>query len=239
MKFQILTILLFCLLITGQLFAQTDRVERRRIEITDHERQLRSGHSGSFGRIAVTMDFTKTISGEIPMSVQVPLTDWFLVEAGLGLTWRNYFLDWVGSGGLLVPEFGNSLSTDEPYDINPSYRLAMKFFPMDGIFDDEYYLGIQYSYRKYNISYDLGGESLESGHSYGDLSLLYGQQITTMLDRIFIDAYLGGGLRYIENYEIVERYDSGTGELIGYDQAQTPEVSPGFVMGIKIGFVAN
>lgn len=219
----------------GFTYGQEKKVIRKRIEIGQNANEnQRSSNSGDYyGKYAVTIEPTKLISGEFPVTLQYALTDWLVLEGGAGLTWRNYFMD-------LLEEFSfdQPVDVESTTDVNPSFLIGAKFFPELDVFNDEYYLGIQYAYRKYSSSFDFEDAQYVGGKTYQDISLLYGAHYSTGVDWIYFDSYVGVGIRLVDEYGLSEQFNPNT---LGYAYQPYEESRStlGFVMGIKAGFILN
>lgn len=214
-------------------YCQEKKIIRRRIEIgqdpTDDKRSLDAGM-----RYAITIEPTKIISGEVPVTLQFAPTDWLVLEGGLGLTWENYFMD-------LFEEFAaeTPYSIEGDVNINPSYVIGAKFFPEMDVFYDEYYLGIQLTHRKYSENFTYEGETYEAGKTFKDISLLYGAHYSTGIDWIFIDSYSGIGIRLVDEFGLTEEGFNTVTQDYNYVPYQENRSTIGFVMGIKVGVLLD
>lgn len=234
MKKNYIIILLVALFALPDLvFAQERKITRRRIEIgQEPDKNERSNNDAL--RYALTLEPTKIISGEVPLTLQLAPTDWVVFEAGMGLTWNNYFMQ-------LLEEFNPSVpfeTENEKVNINPSYVVGVKFFPEMDVFYDEYYLGLQFTHREYSQSYDYEGTEYESGKRYRDISLLYGAHTSTGVDWIYFDSYTGIGIRLVDEFGMREDYSVVSQEYT-YMPYEENRNTIGFVMGIKVGFLLD
>ncbi|MDZ7848735.1 MAG: hypothetical protein U5L96_19505 [Owenweeksia sp.] len=106
------------------------------------------------------------------------------------------------------------------------------------MYDDTYYLGLRYQYRKYSedltFSSGDGPYTLNPYTIYKDLAFIYGYQYATEIDNLFED-YLGPSLRFIEENEASYDFNSAGGQNI-YATEYRERNSIGFLMGVKIGY---
>lgn len=171
--------------------------------------------------------------GEIPLYFEYGFTEWFVVEAGLGITLTNYLDDLINFAieDIEIPE----------NDIKPnlSYTIAAKFFINEDAFDDGYYVGLQHNYRKYSREFTeirgTNGEVLQENKTFRDIGITYGYHATGIGNGFFVDWYLGLSLRFIDWDRLQQDFDFDNDETI-YSIANEQNPTIGGLFGIKLGY---
>lgn len=183
---------------------------------------------------ALKVNPSALIAGDVPVSYERKMSDYFSLEAGAGLTTFNYTEDVLR--GFRIRENGETISL-------PSYSMNFnaKFFPDGNAFKDGYYIAFNLGYRDYNQKfYTTSSAAMDTtfneGFNWSDLGFTMGYQ-SRPSERMIFDWYIGAGIRKkrhtVTEYE--QTFDPATGLFVGeYVEKITANTAPALLGGVKI-----
>lgn len=187
------------------------------------------------------------ISGSFPLLYERKIADFLTIEAGAGLTHRNYMR------GVFRNKDGVNL--DESYDntdiAEGSYKfdnrkavMGYMFRVMPKIyFESEApegsYLGLQYNYGRYNFEIPrldanekYTGQNQSEYENISDLMVYFGRQVVN--DRITVDFSTGLGIRNVKGVKYTASHDSNGNLVDGLTPYKQTVFNYG--MGLTIGY---
>ena len=263
MKYPVSVCILVMIILPTFTMAQSDSAKKETTVIFFGSEAAASKSDSKYDANAVKLGIFEMIQGLYGFSYERELSDLFSIQAGLGLTGRNWTYGVLGSDGLGPGSAEQSSPTftyekdyiDEDYDFKsrkaaPGFYIALqpKFYYADEDGMDGTYLGLNFQYRRYN--YDAFGTltndyaEFKSGNDIREfekqtiLALSWGYQ--NMNEKTVIDYHIAAGIRNING----ERRDLGYvyNPSIGSDEltvsSATRSTSGGyffFEMGLKVG----
>ncbi|HAD95952.1 MAG TPA: hypothetical protein DCG19_01035, partial [Cryomorphaceae bacterium] len=164
-----------CLLFFGTTYAQ---VVKQTVQLNENSIDAVAFGQGTSRYIlaAVKINPLLIAIGDFPVSFEYAPWDNFSVEAGIGITFRNYLRDESG-----IP--------DAEVDYNPGFSLLIniKSFRYEDALDNGDYFSLQYSRRLYNREIFIPGypSVFKEKRIENDFSLIYGWQLFFIKDRLF------------------------------------------------------
>jgi hypothetical protein len=203
------------------------------------------------------------ISGYIPLYFEREITPFFSLQAGIGITTKNYLKQWANN-----LDFSKNITTQNTWNTpgnegNENYyngndythrsssigyyfsiqpRIYFENEGMDGAF-----FGISYDRFRYNTFSDkivngsmgqdgnpvFSNERYKEYENISDISAIFGTQ--TLYEHIALEYSLGIALRNVSSRQYAYTYDNSTGKYIdGYsDQKKT---TPAITISIKVGY---
>ncbi|MEY2962967.1 MAG: hypothetical protein RL754_228 [Bacteroidota bacterium] len=184
---------------------------------------------------AIKLNPTALVAGDIPLSYEHKVTDFFTLEAGLGVTTFNITEDLIR--GYSIRPDGETLNK-----LSYSYGINAKFFPEGDAFKDGYYVSINYNHRDY--AQDFYTQSLVSGldtvvneaFSWNDIGFTLGFQ-NRPSERMIFDWYIGAAIRNKtrQTSEYITTFDPISGMFIGeYVINESRNAAPALLGGVKI-----
>jgi hypothetical protein len=184
-------------------------------------------------RNAIKADPVQIVFGEYLLYYERWLPQNFSIEAGAGITRRNYGAGW----------FDYSLDNlGENVDIQTGYTLSLalrKYFMETGELYGPY-LALGFEHKKYLSDFsatdslgELAGSPFRDERNYLSVSLTGGYQALPISSNIFADFYLGVALRY-KDFQIVKSQNASNNSDYFIDGLQ--EYAFGIEAGIKVGF---
>lgn len=145
-------------------------------------------------KVGVTVDPIRLLSGELPFSLQYGPFRWLVLEAGTGITYRNYFSNREAS----YKDIDHPESID--YKIHPMFMAGVKVFWNKYAFIDDFYAGLEYRRRVYGGSSSLESDGqvypIERDYQLVDLGLVGGFQ-ESFGKKMYVDLSFGLMLRTI------------------------------------------
>ncbi len=203
------------------------------------------------------------ISGYIPVYFEREINSFFSIQAGLGVTTRNYLKEWV-----------NNLDLDDNEDVkntwnapgnegNTSYYSATDYsnrksslgyyfsiqpriyFGNEGM--EGSFLGVSYDRSRYNATSNkiinglvtadgqpvFSSETFKENETISDISANFGTQ--SLYDRIAVEYTVGLALRTITGRRYAYTNDNLTGQYVdGY--SDTKKTTPALTFSIKVGY---
>lgn len=187
---------------------------------------------------AIKLSPTGLIAGDIPISYEHKVSDYFTLEAGLGLTTFNITEDLIR--GYSVRPDGETVSK-----VSYSALLNAKFFPEGNAFQDGYYIGFNLNHRDY--AQDFTTQDASSGmdttvnesFQWSDLGFTMGYQ-SRPSERMILDWYIGAGIRQKRRSttEYEQEFDPVSGVFVGqYVLNESRNASPALLGGVKISIL--
>ncbi len=203
------------------------------------------------------------ISGYIPLYFEREINSFFSLQAGAGVTTRNYLKEWVNNLDLDDKEEVKNTWNAPGNDGNSSYYPATDYtnrksslgyyfsiqpriyFGNEGM--EGSFLGISYDRSRYNYSSKkiVNGSSSSNGdpvftsetfkeyETVSDISANFGTQ--SLYDRIAVEYTVGVALRTITGRRYAYTNDNLTGQYVdGY--SDTKKTTPALTFSIKVGY---
>ena len=264
MKYPVSACILLMTVLPFFVMAQSDSTKKETTVIFFGSEAAASKADSKYDANAVKLGIFEMIQGLYGFSYERELSDLFSIQAGLGLTGRNWTYgvlgsDWFGSAAAeqSSPTFTNGNDErDEDYDYKsrkavPGFYIALqpKFYYADEDGMDGTYLGLNFQYRRYN--YDAYGTltndyaEFKSGNDIREfekqtiLALSWGYQ--NMNEKTVIDYHIAAGIRSIsgERRDVGYELDPFTGSPGDKQIGPIPRSTSGsylfFEMGLKVG----
>jgi hypothetical protein len=258
-KFSLMFLLaLLCTVISTSVYAQSKRQVKDStvtIVFSESARTTSTTHKKSDEDNIIKIAPLGFISGTFPLLYERRITDFFSVEAGAGLTNKNYIRSAIrGSGedGVTIKDYpwGATYYDDiaeasfQYENRKPKmgfmYRLEPRIY-FESEAPDGSYLGFQYQMAKYkfdipalqgsNGNYTYSGAPQHEYENVTDFMIHFGNQWVN--DRITVESSTGIGLRKIQGVKYVAA-DTGSGGikdgLAPYSQS-TINLGVGFTVG--------
>ena len=173
--------------------------------------------------------------GEIPIYFERAITPWLSIEAGVGVTLRDYLglsitgndADEFGAGTEIVPQ--------------ASFHVAFRYYLTDDLEPQGAYLQGGFSHLRYTKDIRTKGPTgeftdvvLRDDRTYNDFRLLFGYQMLGSNSNWMFDVYTGAGFRDRYNIIVNERLDFTT-EQYTYTVDESKDQVPVFFLGVKVG----
>lgn len=181
--------------------------------------------------LAISIDPVQLIAGEFPISAQYAPWDWLEVEAGLGLTGKPR---WILFSEKLMNE--SHEYEDRKLRYKPSFHAMLKFLPGGYAFDDGLYVGTMYRFKNYSADIGIdansstGLEYFPEQRLYQDVGLVFGYQLFTEINNLYLDFYGGPALRLVNKKTLAP-------EFPGYSLKHEKYTTGTLLLGMKIGYV--
>lgn len=202
------------------------------------------------------------ISGYIPVYYERSITDFFSIQAGLGVTTRNYLREWannfeIGEAKVGTNTWNGQPSFDENYNSLSSfanrkatlgYFFSIQpriYFESEGV--EGSFLAISYDRANYKSS----AKKIETGNSgngsgepiftnsqfaesetISDISANFGTQ--AVYDRITLEYTLGIALRKVSGKKYAYTFDNNGNYIDGFTSLN--RTTPAFTFGLRIGY---
>ncbi|MFZ1527527.1 MAG: hypothetical protein WAT19_02175 [Ferruginibacter sp.] len=202
------------------------------------------------------------ISGYIPVYYERSITDFFSVQAGLGLTTRNYLREWANNfeigetktgtntwnGQASYDENYNSLNSFNNRKASMGYFFSIQpriYFESDGL--EGSFLAISYdraNYKSLARKIETGNTGNASGEPVftsaefaekeiiSDISANFGNQ--TVYDRITLEYTVGIALRKVTGTKYAYTFDNSGNYIDGFTTLN--RTTPAFTFALRIGY---
>jgi hypothetical protein len=259
-------VLVFFLITSAATYAQNDRERKQRdssiIIFSETPRDGKSAkkhHAGDNNVIKIApLGFLK---GSIPIYYERRIADFFTIQAGVGVTTRNYIrgvmhnaldgdgeskdkLEYTWSGGYTGDNYG---ADDDLFDYTyrttkTGYMFSLQpriYFDSDA--PDGGFLAVSYDSYKYNFesqklkgdgSSDRGKNTVQEYEKLNDIMVLFGYQ--ALHDRITLEYTTGIGVRNIKGEKYATTTDNNGNYIDG--MASYKRNTLNFELSIKVGF---
>ena len=183
-------------------------------------------------RNAIKVDPIQILVGEYELIYERILSNHWSVEAGLGITRRNYLGD---PRDYSLDDLGQNVSIETGYSFTLSFRNYFRESPeLIGP-----YLEVGGNIRQYDLTYAvidtsgaLTGDEFPDSRKFTSGYLNFGFQALPMNSNIFADFYVGVAIRYAD-LRIIRAEDIHDPATYFYENTQ--EWRWGFNIGVKIG----
>ena len=184
---------------------------------------------------AIKINPTALVAGDIPLSYEHKVTDYFTLEGSLGVTTFNFTEDLIR--GYSIRPDGETLNK-----LSYSYGINAKFFPEADAFQDGYYIAFSFNHRDYNQDFYTQSASsgvdtvVNEGFNWNDIGFTLGYQ-NRPSERMIFDWYIGAAIRnktrFTSEYESV--FDPVSGLFSGaYVINESKNSTPALLGGVKI-----
>jgi hypothetical protein len=225
----------------AQRVLKVDSTNTTKMNVFDSHQYFDENPAGSFKNV-IKINPLLIMFGEIPIYYERKITKKLSAEIALGVTLRNYFLDF----NLEDDYSGDVYKENQKTNTSFSYRAALRLYPSSS---EEavigYYFSPEFLYRKYVISYpylDMNQNPTDiyyDGYTVqSDFKLVFGYQ-DYIDNNIIFDYYIGVGMRQQarKHLSTEEFYDSNSGSYQYYSEIKSASKSvPTISMGLKVGF---
>jgi hypothetical protein len=175
------------------------------------------------------------VHGEVPFYLERKLSRNFSIEGALGTTFEDYFRILFVEGGRI----GQTETNTEKLS-GVAAKLALRYYPKHTALSDVY-ISPEIDFTNYRKlvtgDYSIGSGGYTAGRlmdqqKYVDYLLILGTQSPREKDEeIFLDWFLGAGLRTGQEYNVV-RYENNI-SMIAVQQKTI--VAPMITLGMKLG----
>lgn len=192
------------------------------------------------------------VRGELPVYYERVINKNFSLEAGIGITFKDYL------GGLYeemsLDDFGLMGSdVSEKMKVNLSYRLGVRFFP-SGYALDGVYFSLEFAKRNFDMNLSIKNStpefdpitftSIQNNTIYtfneqryhNELKFIYGENEFFSWDNSFLDFYIGAGIDFYSEKKVKATNETFTNKQI-YTLESSNNIVPKFYLGVKYGFV--
>lgn len=225
--------LLLCFL-GSNLQAQETEIRRRTIQINDGA--IDNEPEYEYDRFLIKVNPILLMIGDFPVSLEYAFTDWLTMEAGVGVTTRDYLRESLFDG------IFNTDDLEYTVPLGFSYMHNIKIVPSGDVYDDAGYFLLQFNYRRYNMSLSVDPSLTLDGVNQFDLNRItrewgvgYGYYLATDIDGLIIDYYLGFTIKSGSIRQLDYEYDNN-GSQYYYTSESPTENTIGGLFGIKIGY---
>ena len=185
---------------------------------------------------SIKLSPTALIAGDLPVSYERKISDYFTLEGGLGLTNFNPIEDLIR--GYSARPDGETVSK-----ISYSALLNAKIFPEGNAFQDGYYISFNLNHRNYAQDFALAMPGVDStfneNFQWSDLGFTMGYQ-SRPSERMILDWFIGAGIRQKTRKinEYVNTFDPISGIYTGeYVLNESRNTTPAILGGVKISIL--
>jgi hypothetical protein len=184
---------------------------------------------------AVKLSPVALFAGDIPLSYERKMNDYFTLEAGLGLTTFNLTED-------LIRGYSNRGDGETVSKLSYSGLFNAKFFPEGNAFQDGYYIAFNLNQRNY--AQDFNTTSNNTGMDttvnemfrWSDIGFTLGYQ-SRPSERMILDWFIGAAIRQKsrKTTDYVQEFDPASGVFISsYVLNESRNTTPALLAGVKI-----
>jgi hypothetical protein len=175
--------------------------------------------------------------GEIPIYYERAITHRLSLEAGIGVTLRNYLAlsftgddaDDFGAGTEIIPRL--------------SFNAGFRYYFADDIEPQGAYGQISFAHLNYTKDIRTKGPTgefsdvtLRDDRTYNDVRLLFGYQMLSINSNWLFDVYCGPAFRDRFNVKVEEHLDlSGEQPKWAYNVKESKDQTVAFFLGVKVG----
>lgn len=176
--------------------------------------------------------------GEIPLYYERAITHRLSLEAGVGVTLRNYLAlsftgddaDDFGAGTEIIPRL--------------SFNAGFRYYFVDDLEPQGAYAQISFAHLNYTKDIRMKGptgeltdQTLRDDRTYNDVRLLFGYQMLGSSSNWLFDVYGGPAFRDRFNVKVEERLDlTGDRPQWAYNVTETKDQTVAFFLGVKVGY---
>ena len=186
---------------------------------------------------SIKLNPTALIAGDVPISYERKVSDYFTVEGGVGLTTFNLTEDLIR--GYSARPDGETVSK-----VSYSALLNAKIFPEGNAFQDGYYIAFNLNHRNYAQNFELAmpgaiDSTFNETFQWSDLGFTLGYQ-SRPSERMILDWFIGAGIRQKTRKinEYVDTFDPISGYYIGqYVLNESRNTTPAILGGVKISIL--
>lgn len=175
--------------------------------------------------------------GEIPVYYERAITHRLSLEAGVGVTLRNYLAlsftgddaDDFGAGTEIIPRL--------------SFNAGFRYYFADDIEPQGAYGQISFAHLNYTKDIRTKGPTgefsdvtLRDDRTYNDVRLLFGYQMLSINSNWLFDVYCGPAFRDRFNVKVEEHLDlTGDRPKWAYNVTESKDQTVAFFLGVKVG----
>ncbi len=173
--------------------------------------------------------------GEIPIYFERAINPRVSIEAGIGVTLRNYLAlsftgddaDDFGAGTEIIPR--------------PSFNVGLRYYLVDDLEPNGSYLQVTFAHLNYTKDIRTKGPTgeftdvvLRDDRTYNDVRFLLGYQMLSSNSNWMFDIYGGPAFRDRFNVKVQERLDFTT-DRFTYTIEESKDQTVAFFLGVKVG----
>lgn len=173
--------------------------------------------------------------GEIPIYFERAINPRVSIEAGIGVTLRNYLAlsftgddaDDFGAGTEIIPR--------------PSFNVGLRYYLVDDLEPNGSYLQVTFAHLNYTKDIRTKGPTgeftdvvLRDDRTYNDVRFLLGYQMLSSNSNWMFDIYGGPAYRDRFNVKVQERVDFTTDQFT-YAIEESKDQTIAFFLGVKVG----
>jgi hypothetical protein len=200
------------------------------------------------------------LSGSIPVYFEREINHFFSIQAGAGITTRNYLREWVNNLEFNKPEYSkttwngttsygenmNSMNdfANRKSSIGYSFSIQPRiYFESEGM--NGSFIALSYDRLRYNFSSqkietgpsvsgepEFTSEYFKEHENISDIAVSFGSQ--TLYDRISVEYAIGMALRKVDGIRYAYTLDDFGGYIDGVSEVK--KTSPAFIFSFKLGY---
>ncbi len=181
--------------------------------------------------------------GDVPVYIEKQITNNISIEAAPGVTFINLMYDIIQPSS----NTNNNILLALPYNsdakdgIGYSFKVDARYYPGEDDMMEGIYVSPEIGYRHYVVDYPNSGAT--GGYDDGytnvtDFKFIFGYQSDQWVEGVYVDYYLGIGVRLISGLQFGDITTQQTyyGSVSSWAQEPFSYWRPGFYAGIKLGF---
>ena len=220
--------ILFFLTIDQFAFCQQEGVVQ--MQIVDEDTRKKNSGGDSYG-LSLKFNPLLFLRGDVPIYIEYGLTSRVGVEVGAGITFTDY----------LAVDFISNTFSNQSWKSNIGYsaRIDFKIYASYFTYQAEgAFFAIGYRHQRYSREL-LDNFSIDNTYftDNNDFKLAFGY-VEYFADNIYIEPYIGVGVRYKQFDEVSYVYDSISGFNV-YEKSKLSKQLPFFYIGFKLGVSLN
>lgn len=248
MKLNIITFLLILFLCENFILAQ-DSIKSPTItfNIDNSKLEGKKEHSNQ-KRNALKINPILLIRGEIPIYYEKAITKSISGEIAIGVTNTDYLQNLIEHMSEDINVVDPTFMAEEKSKPNISYKLGLRFYKK-GMVMDGFYFSLEFAQRKYTNEITMGEQPTlnyitntysttkfteETNHI--EYKVIIGSQNFYFWEDFFVDYYIGAGIDQYNDTRLGLVKDKSPLSAEYYELKATNKLTPGFYLGIKIGF---
>lgn len=186
----------------------------------------------------VKLNVFSIFAGDIAMHYERKLADKISVEAGTGVTLRDFLAAAVSADDYNDINQGSSQDYRRDYLLGYSFNVGLRVYPSGAM--EEFYFMPDFRFRKYNSEYIPDGAvtGVKEFVKMSDYKMNIGY-VNYIDDNIILDYYVGIGIRKKVSsvYGTTEKYDPNLGYYTEEGLIYKDRFVPAITLGLKFGFV--
>lgn len=248
MKLNILVFLFFLFLCENFILAQ-DSITSPTITFNiDNSKPENKKENSNQKRNAFKINPILLIRGEMPLYYERAIYKNISGEIAIGVTNTDYLQNLFEYMSEDINDFDPTFMAVEKSKPNISYKLGLRFYKK-GMVMDGFYFALEFAQRKYTNEVTMSEQPTlnyitntysttkfteETKHS--EYKVIIGSQNFYFWEDFFVDYYIGMGIDQYHDTRLGLVKDKSPLSAEYYELKATNKLSPGFYLGIKLGF---